>query len=250
MMKQTVMLPLEAQFGNFKAYMNATAIRYDGGVALVDVGFPGYMQKLEEAFAKEGMTLGDVKKIIITHHDGDHIGGLKALVDKFPGIEVMSTAEQAPFITGKEKPLRLQLVEKRYADCADQEEKKELEEEMKRLSAIMTIDKVTIDKVTVVRDKQVLPECGVEILDTSGHMPGHLCVYVPEDKCLVTGDALTSQNGVLCQPDPNYTLDMPTALKSLEKLLDYDIENVICYHGGLVAGDIKASLQEIIRNSK
>lgn len=240
-MKQTVMLPLEAQFGANKAYFNAAAVRYDGGVVLVDAGFPGYLQKLEAAMAKEGMSLGDVKKIIITHHDGDHIGSLKALIDTYPGIEVICSAEQAPFITGKEKPLRLQLAEKKYDACTSEEEKKELLEEIKRLS-----DLETIGKVTVVKDKQVLPECGVELLDISGHMPGHLCAYVSADKCLITGDALTARDGVLCPPDPNFTLDMKTAMKSLEKLLDYDIDNVVCYHGGLVTGDIKSSLMNII----
>lgn len=244
-MKQTVMLPLEAQFGDFKSYFNAAAIRFDGGVVLVDVGFPGFMQKLEDAMASEGLKLADVKKIIVTHHDGDHIGGLKEIVDKFPGIEVMSTAEQAAFITGKEKPLRLQLAEKRYAECTSEEEKKALEDDMKRLSSLQTIDKVTI-----VKDKQVLPECGVEIVEVVGHMPGHLCVYIPADKCLITGDALTARDGMLCPPDKNFTLDMPTAIRSLEKLLDYDIENVICYHGGLVTGDIRASLKEIIHNGR
>jgi glyoxylase-like metal-dependent hydrolase (beta-lactamase superfamily II) len=244
-MKNTVMLPLEAQFGDFKAYFNAAAVRYDGGIALVDVGFPGYMQKLEEAMAREGMKLSDVKKIIVTHHDGDHIGGLKALVDRFPGIEVMSTAGQAPFITGKEKPLRLQLAEKRYAACASEEEKQALEADMKQLSGLETIE-----KVTVVKDGQVLPDCGIEIIEVSGHMPGHLCAYVPADKCLITGDALTSRDGVLCPPDPNFTLDMPAAIRSLGKLLDYDIENVVCYHGGLVTGDIRTSLRNIIKNHK
>ncbi len=244
-MKYTTILPLEFNFGDFKAFLNVTAIRFDGGLVLVDAGFPGFLQKIEETMDKAGLKLADVKKIIITHHDGDHIGCLKAILDKYPGIEVMSTAKQAPHITGMQKPLRLQLAEKRIDDCTSEEERKELEEEMKRLSAIMTIDKVTI-----VEDGQLLPECGIKIIEVSGHMPGHLCVYVPADKVLITGDALTSRDGKLCPPDSNFTLDMGVAIKSLEKLLDYDIENVICYHGGLVTGDIRQSLIDIIKNSK
>lgn len=244
-MRYTTILPLEFNFGDFKAYLNIAAVRYDGGLVLIDAGFPGFLQKLEVTMDREGLKLSDVKKIIITHHDGDHIGCLKELVDMYPDIEVLSTAEQAPYITGKEKPLRLQLAEKRYTACTSEEEKRELEEEMRRLSAIQTIE-----TVTVVKDGQVLQSCGIELVEVSGHMPGHLCVYIPADKCLITGDALTSRDGVLCPPDPNFTLDMPTAIKSLEKLLDYDIENVVCYHGGLVTGDIRSSLQEIIKNGK
>ena len=244
-MKKTSILPLEAQFGDFKTYFNAAAIWYDGGVVLVDVGFPGFLQKLEETMADAGLALRDVRKIVVSHHDGDHIGGLKAVLDKYPGIEVMCTTEQALYVTGKEKPLRQQLAEKRYDACSSEEEKKELQEEIMRHSGLETIN-----KVTVVKDRQVLPACGIEFVEVSGHMPGHLCVYVREDKALIAGDALIAHNGKLCPPDPTFTLDMPAAIKSLEKLLSYDIENVICYHGGLVTGDIRSSLLDIINNSR
>ncbi len=244
-MNKTLILPLEVQFGNAKAFFNTAAVLSDCGVVLVDAGLPGFLQKLEEVMVTEGTALDSVKKIIITHHDGDHIGSLKAILDKYPGIEVLCTAVQAPYITGKEKPLRLQLAEKRYDALPPGEEKKELEEEMKKLARTETIRQVTI-----VKDGEVLPEFGIEFLEVSGHMPGHLCVYVPEDKCLITGDALTARDGILCPPDPNFTLDMPTALKSLEKLLDYEIENVICYHGGLVTGDIQSRLRAIVGGCK
>ena len=240
-MKQTVVLPLEERFGTNKIYLNTAAVRYDGGAVLVDTGLPGCMKMLEALMTKEGMKLENVRKIVITHHDGDHIGGLKELVDRYPGIEVLCTGEQAPYITGKERPLRLQLAEKRYAACTSAEEKRELEEDMKRLSELETVE-----RVTVVGDGQVLPECGIEFVEVSGHMPGHLCVYVPADKCLVTGDALTARDGVLCPPDPNFTLDMPAAVRSLKKLLDYDIENIVCYQGGIVTNKNKKKMKKII----
>jgi glyoxylase-like metal-dependent hydrolase (beta-lactamase superfamily II) len=244
-MKYTTIVPLEASSGDLKSYYNTVVIRYNGGLVLVDAGNPGFLPKLEDTMSKAGLNPSDIKKVIITHHDGDHIGALKALTDKYPGIEVMATAGQAPYITGEQKPLRFQLAEKRYAAAASDEEKKALEESMRRLKAIETID-----QVTVVTDGQVLPECGIEIVEVSGHMPGHLCVYVKEDRALITGDALTAAGGKLCPPSKVYTLDMPTALKSLEKLLAYDIENVICYHGGLITGNIGESLKDIIASGK
>ncbi|MFZ4858301.1 MAG: hypothetical protein ACOYL3_18075 [Desulfuromonadaceae bacterium] len=39
-------------------------------------------------------------------------------------------------------------------------------------------------------------------------------------------------------PYPLYTPDLPTALESLKKLAAYDIENVLCYHGGVYRGDV------------
>jgi glyoxylase-like metal-dependent hydrolase (beta-lactamase superfamily II) len=241
-MKYTTMLPLPADLGGFKAFFNAAAVRYDGGLVLVDVGFPGFLPILEETMASAGLKLADVKKIVVTHCDGDHAGGLKAVVDRYPGIEVLSSAQQAAYLTGKEKQPRIQAAEKRYAACVTEEEKKAAADDIDRLKG-----QETVGQVTAVKDRQIL-DGGIEIIEVAGHMPGHVCVYVKADKALITGDALTSDNGKLCPPSEMFTLDMPAAIKSLEKLLAYDIENVLCYHGGLVTGDIRGSLKEIIRN--
>jgi hypothetical protein len=40
-----------------------------------------------------------------------------------------------------------------------------------------------------------------------------------------------------------FTLDTEQARQSAKKFLDYDIEKIICYHGGVYEGDIKAALK-------
>lgn len=47
------------------------------------------------------------------------------------------------------------------------------------------------------------------------------------------------QDGELVISHPTATLDMDQARQSVKKLLDYDIEKIICYHGGVYKGDIK-----------
>jgi glyoxylase-like metal-dependent hydrolase (beta-lactamase superfamily II) len=237
-MKYTTVLPLEFSFGAFKSFLNPVVLKDQSGLILVDCGNPGFLPKLEEAMQAAGLNMADVKKIIITHHDGDHIGALKALLDKYPGIEALSSKEQAPHITGEKKHLRLTIAEERLKAAQNEEEKKAMEEEICRLSVIETIDRVTI-----VKDGDILPECGgLEIIDTSGHMPGHICIYIKEDKALISGDALIGVEGKLSPPDPRFTLDMTTAMQSAKKLLNYDIQHVICYHGGLLSDNIRDRL--------
>jgi glyoxylase-like metal-dependent hydrolase (beta-lactamase superfamily II) len=243
-MKYTTVLPLPADLGGFKVFFNAAAVRYDGGLVLVDVGFPGFLQILEETMASAGLKLADVKKIVITHCDGDHAGGLKAVVDRYPGIEILSSAQQAAYLTGKEENPRIRAAEKRYAACVTEEEKKAVADDIDRLKG-----QETVGKVTAAKDGQSL-DGGIEIIEVAGHMPGHVCVYVKADKVLISGDALTSDNGRLCPPSEMFTLDMPAAISSLEKLLDYDIEQILCYHGGLVTGNIRQRLKEVIDNYK
>ena len=243
-MKYTTMLPLETFFGSFKTAFNAAAVRYDGGIAVVDVGFPGFLPKLEETLEKAGLNPGDIKKVIITHADGDHVGALRALVKKYPGVEVLSSPKQAAYIMRKEKHPRITAAERRLAAAVSDEQKQEAVEDMARINAIETVD-----TVTAVRDGQTLPECGLEFVIVDGHLPDHLCVYVPKDKVMITGDAVMASDGRLCPPSDAFTLDMPAAIRSLNKLLEYDIEHMICYHGGLVSGNIRAQLEEIIRNA-
>ena len=95
-------------------------------------------------------------------------------------------------------------------------------------------------------DHDVFSWCGkVEIISTPGHTPGHICLYLHEFKTLIAGDALFLQNGELVISLPMFTYDMEQAKKSVKKLLDYDIEKIICYHGGVYEGNIKEALRKI-----
>ncbi len=241
-MSNIVQLPMELQMGDLKINFNAAAVKGKSGLLLIDCGLPGFLPKLEQAMADNGLSLSDVKKIIITHHDADHMGALKALLDKYPDIEVLCSPDQAPYVTGKEKPLRLAIFEKRYEASTDEAEKKSLEDEIRGLKGLETIE-----SVTVINDGSRLPDYDATVIEVSGHMPGHVCVYINREKTLVSGDALISRDGRLLPPDSRFTLDMPTAIKSLEKLDDYDISTVICYHGGLVTDRVKESLESICR---
>jgi glyoxylase-like metal-dependent hydrolase (beta-lactamase superfamily II) len=241
-MSNLVQLPLEFQIGGFKTHLNPVAIKGLNGLLLVDCGNPGFLPKLEEAMAVEGLSPGDVRKILITHQDPDHIGALKALLDKYPGIEVLCSLEQAPGITGTAKPFRLARLEQLYESMTDGDEKRALAEEIGGMRKVPAID-----SVTTVSDGGVLPDFNVKVIEVAGHMPGHLCVYVEREKTLIAGDALISSDGKLLPPDPRFALDLPAAIKSLEKLLDYDILTVICYHGGLVTEHVRESLLSIVR---
>lgn len=108
-----------------------------------------------------------------------------------------------------------------------------------------SIENVTVD--LLLKDGDYFPWCsGLEIISTPGHMPGHISIYVKGSKTLIAGDALVVENGELAIANPQYTLDMNEAKKSITKLLDYEIDRIICYHGGVYDKDIKNSLRKIV----
>ena len=102
----------------------------------------------------------------------------------------------------------------------------------------------------VLADGEELP-CfgGVTVIATPGHTPGHICLYHRGTRTLIAGDALRMQDGELLGPDPRATADMALALRSLSKLAAFNIERVICYHGGLYAGNATGRIAAIARRA-
>ncbi|MBD2860437.1 MBL fold metallo-hydrolase [Paenibacillus sp. IB182363] len=74
---------------------------------------------------------------------------------------------------------------------------------------------------------------GLVVIGTPGHTPGHISLYHQPSRTLIAADALTVEDGRLLGPSAGQTHDMPLALRSLLALSEYDIDSVVCYHGGL-----------------
>lgn len=62
-------------------------------------------------------------------------------------------------------------------------------------------------------------------------------------KKLLLGDALVVEVDKLCMAMPQFVLNMQDAQDSIRNLQNYDIEKIICYHGGFYKSDVKSSLK-------
>ena len=87
---------------------------------------------------------------------------------------------------------------------------------------------------------------GVEIINTPGHTPGHFSLYIKESKTLVACDALVVENNRLEIANPQFAMDLKEAVRSVQKLLNYDLERIICYHGGDVTDNIQDKLRDLL----
>lgn len=63
-------------------------------------------------------------------------------------------------------------------------------------------------------------------------------------------DAIVIEDGQLNIANPQHALDLDEAVNSVEALLRYDINKLICYHGGVYQGDIQQGLQQLIQKYK
>ena len=76
------------------------------------------------------------------------------------------------------------------------------------------------------------PSTTLVALHTPGHASNHLCFWLPEEKLLFTGDHVMQGSTVVINPPDG---DMAVYLRSLQRLLDIDLEWLAPGHGFLVA---------------
>ncbi|MDF2504070.1 MBL fold metallo-hydrolase [Clostridium sp.] len=240
-MNEIITLEVKSNFRNGSNIIYPVILKDEQDMILIDCGYPHFLSLIKTSAKEKGIGIDKLTKIIITHHDFDHMGALAEFKNMYQNVLIISSNIEEKYISGREKPLRLQQAEDLYHSLP--EEQKSSAYEFHKL--LQSIKPVKVD--LLVEDQEIFPWCGgTEIIATPGHMPGHISLYLKESKTLIAGDALVIENDKLGIANPNYTLDMFLAKKSIKKLLDYDIEKVICYHGGIYAGDIKASLEELL----
>jgi len=82
--------------------VNATLVDDDGALTLVDAGLPWHGNTLVAGLRDAGYELRDLDRILLTHFDFDHVGGLPA----FDGVDVTVYVGErdARLVTGERAP--------------------------------------------------------------------------------------------------------------------------------------------------
>ena len=82
--------------------VNAYLVDDDGALTLVDAGMPWQTDGLVDGIIEAGYTLEDLDRVLITHYDLDHVGGLPRLDGL--DVTVYTGVEAAPLVAGDRAP--------------------------------------------------------------------------------------------------------------------------------------------------
>ena len=227
-------LPIPRSPQEPESFLNLTLIVDEqNGNTLVDAGLPDQMEAISAALVEAGIGVRDLRRIIFTHQDLDHVGSGAALVRQ-SGARVLAHSGDAPYIEGSLRLLK--------------PSPEMLEQRPQMRKVLEGLEPVGIDEY-VENGTRLALAGGTKVISTTGHTPGHISLYMERSKVLIAGDALTAERGYLNGPNPSMTLDMRTALQSMRRLADLEIDTIVCYHGGVVSEDANGQLRRVIQEA-
>jgi glyoxylase-like metal-dependent hydrolase (beta-lactamase superfamily II) len=169
--------------------VNAYLVDDDGALTLVDAGTPWRGGDLANAVVEAGFALGDLDRVLVTHYDLDHVGGLPRL----DGLDLTIYAgrRDAPLVTGQERP---------------------------PLSVPKGVFQRLVGPLVTPPDNEVVPLTGGDtvgsftVYETPGHTPGHVA-YVSEDLGFAALGDLVRESGGDLHPTPWFITDDPAAAR-------------------------------------
>ena len=212
--------------------VNAYLVVDDTGVTVVDAGLPGYWKLLQKELADLGATLDDVRALILTHGDTDHIG-FAAQLHRETGIPAyLHPADHARAHLEVKKP-NTGWGPVKVGPIAGFLWYSTLHGGLRIRSA---------GELRAVGDGEVLVVPGrPRIIHLPGHTPGSVAVHVPAVDAIFVGDAMTTRNVLTGATGPRpapFTLQPQQAIASLGRLDKVAATWVLPGHGPAWQGGV------------
>lgn len=212
-------------------FVNCYLVPEDDGLTLVDTMLPRSGKQIVAAAERLGLP---IKRIVLTHAHGDHIGSLDQLHEMLPDAEVIISERDARPLAG-DKSL----------DPGEPGD---------------NIGKGSFPGAKTKPTRTVNPGDRIgslEVIASPGHTPGHVALLDTRDNTLICGDAYSTLGGVATTakgnwrfPLPAYAAwDKPTGLESARALRALEPSRLAPGHGKIVDSPLAAMDRAIARGA-
>jgi glyoxylase-like metal-dependent hydrolase (beta-lactamase superfamily II) len=208
------------------------------GVTVIDAGLAGHRSELVAELRGMGRSVDDVRGIILTHGDTDHLGFAERL-RRENGVPVYVHAADAARARGEFRPkaswgaMKLGPVLRFMAYAI-------------RKGGLRTS---YLKSVVEIHDGETLDLPGSpQIIGLPGHSAGSIAVYVPLVDAVFVGDGLTTRHVLTGQRGPQpapFTDEPDVALASLRALLPTNAKWVLPGHGTPFGGGVAAAVAAV-----
>jgi glyoxylase-like metal-dependent hydrolase (beta-lactamase superfamily II) len=184
----------------------------ESGLALIDAGMPGDEKAVLARVAELGYQPDQLTRILITHADIDHAGGLAAL-QQATGATIFASNQTVGWLQNGKSPPHLPTL-------------------IQWVSDVFFGYRAPASRPIAVGDGDSLPVLGELIaLATPGHTLDHFSFYSPRAGVLFAGDALHTRKGRLQRSQKHITADEEAANASAIRLLQLAPAIFACGHG-------------------
>ena len=189
---------------------NVYLVETDDGLLLVDTGMPGSAKPILAFIASLGRQPSDLRQIVLTHCDIDHVGGVAGLKEA-TGARVAIHELDAPVLAGRQRSPKGGAL-------------------LAALSRLFRFRRVEPDQL--LHDGDTIG--GLRVMHVPGHTAGSI-VLCRDDGVVFSGDALISdKQGQVRMPRPSLALDRVQAVASAERIKALPTRLLLTGHGAPV----------------
>lgn len=169
---------------------------------LIDTGLPWKGKSIIKELQSIGIEFQNIKHILLTHHDIDHIGNA-LMLQQLTGAEIWASKEDIPYITGEIN---------RYG----------FKKYFKYIFKVKSPQNIK----TFIPGRSIN---GIEIIPTPGHTPGHVCLLYKD--ILFAGDLVENKKGKL-RPYPSlWNWNNSIMMESIKKISNLNFKWICPAHG-------------------
>jgi len=204
----------------------------DGGeLTLVDSLFDSDGERILRLIEAIGRQVGDLRHIVITHGHRSHLGGM-ARLKELSGADLYAHEWESDILQGERKAQPVSLVPGRpfraYVPF--------------QLGLALGFGKHPPAKVDhfVTGGDRVGP---LELIDASGHSPGHLAFVWADRKSLIAGDAIATWPGLMAGW-PAFNLNPKQHLAALRRLAEVEASTCGVGHGAPITARASDRVRE------